>query len=284
MGLNIRDYSLLCNCGSAEFNEDVVGVTPFGAWVLDGATGLNNKNLVSKDSDARWYVNWWNEYLHKNISKDISLKDILKYGIRKIKNEYEELLNGKSINEIDMPSSAISIIKYNADKIEYLLLGDCTLFAKEKDITIIQDKSISKYDNIIFDRMGELPNIENMSYDEIKSSVLDLIIENRLKKNTQDGYWILGFSEEALDNSISGYIEVAKDIIIILTSDGFSCVSDRYNLIEKESLIDIAEKEGIQYIYSKLRNLEDDDYQTIRFPRFKIKDDSSCVYLNIYRD
>ena len=56
MALNIRNYSLLCNQGTAKFNEDVVGINPFGAWVLDGATGLNGKNLVSTESDARWYV------------------------------------------------------------------------------------------------------------------------------------------------------------------------------------------------------------------------------------
>ena len=69
MALNIRNYSLLCNQGTAKFNEDVVGINPFGAWVLDGATGLNGKNLVSTESDARWYVQWWNRYLYKNINK-----------------------------------------------------------------------------------------------------------------------------------------------------------------------------------------------------------------------
>ena len=47
MELKINDYKLLCNKGSAKFNEDIIGLSPYGAWVLDGATGLNNKNLVS---------------------------------------------------------------------------------------------------------------------------------------------------------------------------------------------------------------------------------------------
>ena len=44
MELKINDYKLLCNKGSAKFNEDIIGLSPYGAWVLDGATGLNNKN------------------------------------------------------------------------------------------------------------------------------------------------------------------------------------------------------------------------------------------------
>ena len=37
MSIKFNDYKLLCNRGSADFNEDVVGLSPYGAWVLDGA-------------------------------------------------------------------------------------------------------------------------------------------------------------------------------------------------------------------------------------------------------
>ena len=77
MEFKIHDYKLLCNKGSADFNEDIIGLSPYGAWVLDGATGLNNKNLVSNESDAKWYVNWWNKYLHDNMKRNVSLKEIM---------------------------------------------------------------------------------------------------------------------------------------------------------------------------------------------------------------
>ena len=80
MELKINDYKLLCNKGSSNFNEDIVGLSSYGAWVLDGATGLNNKNLVSNESDAKWYVNWWNKYLHENMKRNDSLKEIIKDG------------------------------------------------------------------------------------------------------------------------------------------------------------------------------------------------------------
>ena len=48
---------------------------------LDGATGLNNKNLMSNESDAKWYVNWWNKYLTCKYKKKIHLKKYIKDGI-----------------------------------------------------------------------------------------------------------------------------------------------------------------------------------------------------------
>ena len=77
MEIDIKEFKLLCEKGSESYNEDMVGICKKGAWVLDGATGLNNKNLISKESDAKWYVSWWNKYLEENISKNTSLKNSL---------------------------------------------------------------------------------------------------------------------------------------------------------------------------------------------------------------
>lgn len=280
--MNIINFESLCNQGSAKYNEDIIGFTPDGLWVLDGATGLNNKNLVSKESDAKWYVNWWNEYLYKNISKEKNLKEIIKEGIKKIDIEYKRILNNKSITKLDKPSSSICIVKLHKEKIEYLVLGDCALHTKiNNKVSIQKDKKLCELDNNVYKEMEELPNLYDLTHDQIKISVMNTIISNRLKKNTKEGYWILEFEEEAVDNAIYGSIDVDKKISIMLTSDGYSCISDRYKLIEEEKLIDEVRKNGVGNIYSKLRKFEEEEFSTNRFPRFKIKDDSSCIYLEI---
>ena len=116
MELKINDYKLLCNKGSANFNEDIIGLSPYGAWVLDGATGLNNKNLVSNESDAKWYVNWWNKYLHENMKRNDSLKEIMKDGIDEITKEYYKLIGDNKVESLDFPSCACSLVKFYEDK------------------------------------------------------------------------------------------------------------------------------------------------------------------------
>ncbi|GAA3652691.1 hypothetical protein [Asaccharospora irregularis] len=284
MGVSIKNYSLLCNQGTSKFNEDVVGVTPFGAWVLDGATGLNKKNLVSNSSDARWYTQWWNKYLHENISKNETLKSIILRGVKQIKKEYLSNLRCEKIEKLDFPSSSIVVVKFYENKIEYLLLGDCGLFIKNCDKKIIKDRSVCDLDDMVFEKMNDLPNLRYMSFEEIKESVMDVIIDNRLKKNIDGGYWILEFDESAIENSLNGYIEITEDTKLMLTSDGFTCSCDRYNIVEEDNLIDICEKFGIEYVYSKLREFEENDSNGIEVPRFKVKDDASCAYLDIYID
>lgn len=284
MKVKVNDYKLLCNKGSADFNEDIIGLTPYGAWVLDGATGLNNKNLISDESDAKWYVNWWNKYLHENINRNDSLKEIIKEGVENIKSEYFSLLKDNKVESLDYPSCAAAILKFYEDKIEYILLADCTLFVSNKKcFKIYKDTSIEKLDKMVYYAMENLENSDSMTLNEKKSKVMPIIINNRLKKNTSYGYWSLEFSTEAIDNCLSGFIEINDYTQIMLTSDGFSCACDRYNIFKEEDMLNIAKEKGIDYIYKKIRNLENEDCMSTKFPRFKISDDASCIYLDVYK-
>lgn len=283
MGIVIRDSKLLCCKGSGEFNEDVAGISRYGAWVLDGATGLNNKKIVSDESDAKWYVDWWNNYLSQNIDKDFSLKDILYNGIDIVTREYKNTVGNTKVDKLDIPSCSIVIIKYYKDKLEYLVLGDCTLLTKvNNNYNCIKDESVCRLDEVVFNSIKNIENINELSLLDKKNKVLPVIIENRLKKNTKEGYWILEFNKDAVDNAIHGFIDVKDEISIVLTSDGFSCAFDRYNLVNKKDVFSIVQNEGIDHIYNKIRNLEREDLNGIVYPRFKMSDDSTCVYLNLY--
>lgn len=285
MEIDIKEYKLLCDKGSGICNEDMVGVCKNGAWVLDGATGLNNKNLISKESDAKWYVTWWNEYLQENIDKNKSLKEIILDGLDMIEKEYVIKLNEYDIESIDKPSASSLIIKLYKDKLEYFILGDCTLIINtlNKDI-IIKDERVCKFDEEVFVRMNKLNKIDKLTLLDKKNILLPLIVENRLKKNSEEGYWILEFNKDAIEKSIHGYIDIEHEAKIMMSSDGFSCAWDRYDIFDENEMIKIGQNNGIEYIKDKIRELEREDKDGMIFPRFKVSDDSSCVYLHIKKN
>lgn len=284
MKIDIKEYKLLCEKGSGNYNEDVVGICKKGAWVLDGATGLNNKNLISEESDAKWYVSWWNKYLSENLNKNKPLKEIVLNGLENIKREYLLRLNGLEIQELDTPSASVVIIKFHKSKLEYFLLGDCTLIFKDLNKNLlIKDERVCKFDDDIFRKMDNLNKIEKLTIDEKKKILLPFIIENRLKKNSEEGYWILEFNKEAVEKAVHGFIDIENEAKIIMSSDGFSCAWDRYNIFNKYEIIEIGQYKGIEYIKNETRKLEDKDKKGLIFPRFKKSDDSSCVYLHIIK-
>ena len=283
MKIDIKDYKLLCHKGSGEYNEDIVRVCKYGAWILDGSTGLNKKNLISKESDAKWYVSWWDKYLYENINKDKSLKTIVCEGIENIKQEYLSTLAGIRLEKLDMPSASVAIVKFYKDKVEYFLLGDCTIVINDTNENIIlKDDGVCKFDNMIFEKMKKLNNNnKSLSVKDKKDILLPYIIENRLKKNSEEGYWILEFDELAVEKSMHDYISINDELKLIISSDGFSCAYDRYNIFSVENIIQIVEENGIEYVNDKVRKLEHEDKNGLIFPRFKESDDSSCAYLHI---
>ena len=283
MKIDIKDYKLLCHKGSGEYNEDIVRLCKYGAWILDGSTGLNKKNLISKESDAKWYVSWWDKYLYENINKDKSLKTIVCEGIENIKQEYLSTLAGIRLEKLDMPSASVAIVKFYKDKVEYFLLGDCTIVINDTNENIIlKDDGVCKFDNMIFEKMKKLNNNnKSLSVKDKKDILLPYIIENRLKKNSEEGYWILEFDELAVEKSMHDYISINDELKLIISSDGFSCAYDRYNIFSVENIIQIVEENGIEYVNDKVRKLEHEDKNGLIFPRFKESDDSSCAYLHI---
>lgn len=284
MKIDIKEYKLICEKGSGNYNEDVVGICKKGVWVLDGATGLNNKNLISEESDAKWYVSWWNKYLSENLNENKPLKEIVLNGLENIKREYLLKLNGLEIQELDTPSASVVIIKFHKSKLEYFLLGDCTLLFKDLNKNLlIKDERVCKFDDEIYRKMDNLNKIENLTIDEKKKILLPFIIENRLKKNSEEGYWILEFNKEAVEKAVHGFIDIENEAKIIMSSDGFSCAWDRYNIFNKNEIIEIGQYKGIEYIKNETRKLEDKDKKGLIFPRFKKSDDSSCVYLHIIK-
>ena len=282
MKIDIKDYKLLCHKGSGEYNEDIVRVCKYGAWILDGSTGLNKKNLISKESDAKWYVSWWDKYLYENINKDKSLKTIVCEGIENIKQEYLSTLAGIRLEKLDMPSASVAIVKFYKDKVEYFLLGDCTIVINDTNENIIlKYDRVCKFDNMIFEKMKKLNKNKSLSVKDKKDILLPYIIENRLKKNSEEGYWILEFDELAVEKSMHDYISINDELKLIISSDGFSCAYDRYNIFSVENIIQIVEENGIEYVNDKVRKLEHEDKNGLIFPRFKESDDSSCAYLHI---
>ena len=60
--------------------------------------------------------------------------------------------------------------------------------------------------------------------------------------------------------------------------------TEQYNLFTKEEIFNVAQNEGIDYIYKNLRSIEKSDENGLEFTRFKVHDDSSCIYLDIYKN
>lgn len=261
-------------------NEDIAYAENNYGWVIDGATGLNKTNLTGSKGDVYWFVNEWNNYLKDNIldkSKDI--KEIVSKGMDFIGNKFNKISSLKYPDKVDLPAASIAIIRINNNKVEYFLLGDCTLIVENNNgkSSIIKQTLLDKLDNIAKAEMNKLMLNEGISFIEARQRINPLLIKHRLLKNTPEGYWTLGFDRNAVENSLYGYLDLEECKKALLMSDGFSAIFDNYKYIEADNLISIIEKQGLHQVYKTIRLIENEDADVVKFPRFKKSDDSSAV-------
>jgi hypothetical protein len=283
--LRILRNDIISHAGNP-VNEDIATIHNNSAWVMDGATGLYNKNLVDKDSDAKWFVDEWNEYLFGNIENwNKSLKEIIKKGISIIKNKYYNLVDENTIEPLAFPSSGIALVRWYDNKLEYLVLGDCTFMYKDKQglVKSFKDYKLEQLDGEVISHINKLINGENISLLEARQKSMDMLIKNRLLKNTSEGYWILGFNESAADNCITGTIDLFEEneYEILLTTDGFYALIDKYKYTNESDIYKLLKDNTLNDLYQKIREIECSDESGIKYPRLKKSDDASAVYLRV---
>ena len=268
-----------------DINEDIAFINNYAAWILDGATGLSRKNLVDTESDAKWFVEQWDEYLKKNIMKwNMELKDIVSEGIKQINNNFHTNLNDSqksNLQSIDLPSSTIALIRWDKNYIDYLLLGDCTLMFKNNnnEIKYIKDETLDHLDGIVIEFMTREKKKNSISHIEARELAMDLLVKHRSLKNKPNGYWSLGFSKESAEKAKVGKEKLEKESKILLMSDGFSILFNKYTKVKKEEIFDIIEQEGLKSCYKLIREIEDNDPECIQYPRLKKSDDSSAIFI-----
>lgn len=262
-------------------NEDICFVSSTCGWVIDGSSGLTKCKITNGESDAAWYVSEWQGYLKDNIEKDASIEDILKKGVINIRNKYLQFEGASKATALEHPSASILIVRVRDKSLEYFCLGDCTLLYKLKNGKVIKisDDKVSKLDSKVIDEMVKVHNEKNISLISTRPYIDEMLKENRLKKNSVDGYWILGMTEEALQHGLFGHADLEELSKACILSDGFSQYYDTFNLSNDYSeFIDEIGNESLQRLCNELRKNQEQDKDCNKYPRLKVKDDASIVY------
>jgi len=279
--MEIINKQILCREGDFA-NEDVAGINEYGAWILDGATGLSGAKLTNEKSDARWYTKWWDSYLSNYLKDDLPIAKIIANGIHQVSIDFHKAIGNKLCSKLDYPSSSIIVLKWHENNIEYFSLGDSPLIIQKSDSLVeITDKIVPVLDEKVFVAIEQAIMEHNITSWEAKKFVLPMLKEHRMLLNTEEGYWILGFDTKAVSKASQGIININESTKILMASDGFSAFVDKYHAVEKKDFISQAEDNGLAWIYNQIRAIEDLDNDGIKYPRYKKSDDSSAVFFQV---
>ena len=164
-------------------------------------------------------------------------------------------------------------------------MGDCTFMYKDKKglVRSFKDYELEQLDGEVISHINKLVTGENLSLFEARQKSKNMLIKNRLLRNTIEGYWILGFDESAADNCITGTIDLYEEneYEILLTTDGFYALIDKYKYTTESDIYKLLKDNTLDDLYRKIREIECGDESGIKYPRLKKSDDASAVYLRV---
>lgn len=266
--------------GGEGTNEDRVGSSEYSAWVIDGATGLTDRELTDAASDGVWYVDEFERELRQRIDDtDRSIDEIVAEIVDIVDRRFRAAIDGEISDPLLEPSAAVAIVRYNDGTFEHFVLGDCTVIFQDTsgDVDVIKGEGPRALDSKAIDRIEELVN-NGYSHSEAFSRLIPQLRDHRRRKNTPGGYWTLGFSTEAVSHAVTGKRDADEWLRAYLFTDGFEVIGSTYDVFEGwREVTEYVDSNGLDRALRLIRDIERGDPECRRYPRMKPSDDASIA-------
>lgn len=275
----------VCLAGSAAKPcEDAIGYGADYCFVIDGASGLSGIQIVAEQSDAAWFAAQLKEKLCTRLDYDKETPSETIFGeiIGELKEIYCQTAAEKGMElPDDSPSAGIAMFRIMKNEIVFWGLGDCMGMAEMKDgtVAVLKDSRLGVLDGAVLEEMSRLHRTKGISVLEARDECNDLLLINRNKRNKEGGYWILDLSGAGIRHAVTASWPVDSVKTVFACSDGFAQLADTFHMYgDYNALLDAVRNTSISELCDTLFAAQDQDPQANSFPRFKLRDDTSCLW------
>lgn len=267
-----------------DYNEDIYGKTEHSFWIIDGALPLSKAKFTEESSDVIWMVQWWHHYLSNHLEQfNKSIVTILEEGMVLLNTEFSQYADISKLSKLDRASATIAIVRINGGIVESYVLGDSEINIRTKGgkiITIIDEK-IEALDQEVIDMIFNNKERNNcIAFNGYTDEELKVLRQNRMKMNSKEGYYILEHDIEGIKHGIYEAIERSKVLDILIMSDGYSAIYNKYKKMTLNQLIDSCKSEGLEVVLNQIRRIEDNDTDFTEHKRLRVHDDATAIYIN----
>ncbi|MEC0241234.1 protein phosphatase 2C domain-containing protein [Paenibacillus dokdonensis] len=274
--------------GTGEWNEDAVVLNEkqqlYG--VIDGATSLVPFRGANNETGGRLASQLLQRYFEQLTSEDCRDLETLTNEANFQLGEEMRVSGIRMDDKRELWTAAIAIIRITDHHIEYAQAGDCMLMALYRDGSV---RTITR------DHVSHIGDVPMTTWKEgiasgirtkaaLREKVQPLLLRNKDKMNTDDGYSVLNGLPDAEKYIEYGKINRIQLAGLLLVTDGLfypeewpNTASENEKLDEK--LLRRVASDGLENYAEWLLSLEKDDPECIRYPRFKISDDKSGVWI-----
>lgn len=264
--------SLSLGGDSAVPNDDRAGHANRLAWVIDGATDLGPPGLVGARGGAAWLA--MEADLALAAAADAPLATIMASTADRLATRFAQAHTRAPESRWELPIAAMLAVRIDGDMLEAAWLGDCVgLLVSGGQITRFGAQEESKEaEGAAAERLAA----HGAGSKQRSPEVLDSLRASRERPNRR----ILGVEPESAAPETTRLPLAPGDEMLLMT-DGFAALVDVYAELDALTLVAAARGEGLAALASRLRGIEAGDSACTRYPRFKISDDATALWLRV---
>ncbi len=260
-----------------------VGTPDFGAaWVLDGATGLGDREYTGAYSDAAWYAAQLSAALRKFSLEPVPAESIFLSAIRQVAERWYAAIGDADVPRYALPSAAGVWVRWQSDKMgdtmEAVSLGDCRAWHQSDDGAMIQLGMLDEAPNDV-DVAAQVSahQAAGVQPENMRAAIMDDLRMRRGHMNVPHGYPIFSIHDETVRHLNARAWQLPRGNII-LCSDGLFRWVDVLRQGHAEDFVRacVADLHGT---LAHVRELENADADCKIYPRLKRHDDATGIVL-----
>ncbi len=261
-------------------NDDAYGFSAPLAWVIDGATDLYEDPAMGWSSDAAWFAHHLNAELHRRASADGALRAAVAESAEAMGALFRARA-GADLPGWREPAASLLLMRETETGVEALDLGDSRMFARDSDGASFaiggKEEGAARETAQVRALTGGITDVAPLE----RADVIARLRASHEARNKPGGWWVMGLYPACADHARAHALTLSRPAHLLIATDGFSALVDRYALYDAAGLIDAALTRGLAALGAELRAFEEADAGGAQHPRYKKSDDATALLLRL---
>ncbi|MBY0565327.1 MAG: protein phosphatase 2C domain-containing protein [Hyphomonadaceae bacterium] len=265
----------------AKQNDDACGFVDSCAWVIDGATDLHEEPLTRQASDAAWLAHRLNAALYcmRGANHQPGLREAIARAITEHLGPEASWYFKEDTPKWRHPIASLLMLYADDGDIYGIDLGDCRVFALGADgaVHVVggpDDAADEESKSAALQTDAHKPLLD-------RHDTIAKLRDARASLNRPGARWTFCLDPACADHARTWSFKLTRPAHILLMTDGFSALTDRYRAYDAGGLVRAALSGGLQELGRELRAIENEDAGAAKHPRFKKSDDATALLMRL---
>lgn len=257
-------------------NDDALGFANGRGWVFDGATDLHETSLSGWPSDAAWIAHFANGFLHGARG---DLRACVRGTSAAAAAEFARLSAGRAFEKWQAPISSLLMLEETGEGVRGVDLGDSRVFALDAG----GGMHVTGGPQEAADNEAALAAKQTDADKPLlrRTSTIQMLRRMRAELNREGASWTFGIDPACADHVREWAFVLKRPAHVLLMTDGFSALADRYRAYDAAGLVRAVLERGLHELGRELRAIETEDSGGAKHPRFKASDDATALLLRL---